>query len=314
MWTTLWSHSPAIHQQPLLLPTPPIPIRPSRDHSCGREWTVLAPARAAGIRPGEKVRQTSWGLLLLSPGMWSSSREGEEKKKNSCHPRTPEEWGSKPPPLSPLPTQVAPFAWGAVCVCVDAWLCVCCARESVAVLDTGLGGWVRAVPLLCMGHQISHSLPLGLNFLICELGIISLEDWASKDHCEALRALCEQDRASPPRLFICSLHLSMQSWASREEGWGESVCLGSVEKNNGPSESAASLWPQAQGTQEVAQLERLWSAGPYPWLLLWRVPSGDLGDAALRPPPAGPLDLSQGPDEELPLQVGDLCPHMGLHS
>ena len=52
------------------------------------------------------------------------------------------------------------------------------------------------MPLLCMGHQISHFLPLGLNFLICELGIISLEDWASQDYCEALRALCEQDKAS----------------------------------------------------------------------------------------------------------------------
>lgn len=52
------------------------------------------------------------------------------------------------------------------------------------------------MPLLCMGHQISHFLPLGLHFLICELGITSLEDWASQDHCEALRALCEQDKAS----------------------------------------------------------------------------------------------------------------------
>ena len=69
-------------------------------------------------------------------------------------------------------------------------------------------------------------------------------------------------------LFIFSLRLSMQSWASREEGWGESVFLSSVEKNNGPSESGCLPVTPAPERQEVAQLERLWGAGPYPCLLL----------------------------------------------
>lgn len=170
------------------------------------------------------------------------------------------------------------------------------------------------MPLLCMGHQIGHFLPLGLNFLICELGIISLEDWASQDHCEALRALCEQDKASRAGfvyLQSSSEHAELGikgggvgrkrlSQISGEKQWALRVGLPPCD----PCSRALRKSPSWKGSGEQ---------GPTPDSSSEKFPSGNLGEEALWPPPAGPLDLSLGPNEELPLQVGDLGPCMGLH-
>ena len=81
----------------------------------------------------------------------------------------------------------------------------------------------------------------------------------------------------------------------------------------GPQSLAASLWPLPQSVRKSPSWKGSGEQGPTPASSSEKFPSGNLGEEALWPPPAGPLDLSQVPDEELPLQVGDLGPRMGLH-
>lgn len=201
-------------------------------------------------------------------------------------------------------------ARGTVCLCVNVWLCIWRAHESVAILDTGLGDQVQAVPLLCMGHQISHFFPLGLNFLICELGIISLEGWASQNHWEALRAVCEQDkerRAAFVYLWPAPEHAEL---GVKGGGVGRK-CLSHL---TGEKQWALRNWlPLCEPCPRALRKSRSWKGsgeqGPTLDSPSEKFPSGEYsGHHQL-----GPWTLSQGLDEEVTLQLGDLGLYVGLH-
>lgn len=160
-----------------------------------------------------------------------------------------------------------------------------------------------------MGHQINYFLSLGLNFLICELGIINLEGWASQDHCEALTALCEQDKERQAGFVYLRSALEHAALDVKGGGVGRK-CLSQL---RGEKQWALRGWlppcdPCPRALRQSPSWKGLGEQGPTPDSPSENFPvvMGVMRHFGYHQ--LGPWTLSQGLEKEMPPQINTWAP------